>query len=84
MMRLAHLFVTLLLLLQHHADGRGLLRGLLRRVDYKVRPALRKRLIDRKPGSQKLARRRLTSSGSSGGDSGRYVSLQIDTESSRL
>lgn len=64
MMRLAQLFISFLLLL-HPAEGAGLLHGLLRRVDRKVRPAVRKQLTFREPRFRGHGKRRLTSSPSS-------------------
>lgn len=69
MTRFALLLLLLLLLVQfiQHVDGDGLLRGILRHVDRKVRHDLRKRLIDRDSVyvNAGTGTRRLTSSGSS-------------------
>lgn len=68
MKRFAPLLLLLLLLIVHcfqQADGDGLLRGILRHVDRKVRHGLRKMLIDHDSVYANTGTRRLTSSGSS-------------------
>jgi len=63
MILITHILILLLLFAKHaDGDGEGLLHGLLRRVDKKVRPVLQKKLVD--PGFQQVTPpRRLTSSG---------------------